>query len=320
MQISVVVPTYKRPDLLKQCLNALARQTYDRDKYEVIVVSDGPDDLTQNVVKELQAKNQQIRFFSLPENRGPAAARNAGWLSAKGAIIAFTDDDCLPDKNWLLEIDEHLTRYNVGAVSGRVVVPRKNRPTDYELNTAGLETAEFVTANCACTKTVLISTGGFDERFRMAWREDSDLHFKLISQKIPIAYLPAAIVVHPVREPQWGVSLKEQKKTLFNALLYQKYPEMYRQRIQPLPPVLYYFIVAAAVVMIVGLISKTDVLFNKAFLLWATLTLYFIGKRLYKTSLTPLHIIEMILTSIFIPFLSIYWQWYGAVKYRVFFI
>jgi glycosyltransferase involved in cell wall biosynthesis len=320
MQISVVVPTYKRPDLLKQCLKALRRQTFSPDEYEVIVVSDGPDRQTETMIKKIQATFPQLRFIALAENKGPAAARNAGWLSAKGKIIAFTDDDCLPAKNWLHEIVSHIGNNNIKAVSGRVIVPRTNRPTDYELNTAGLENAEFVTANCACTKAALIAAGGFDERFRMAWREDSDLHFKLITQQIPIDSLKDVVVTHPVREPRWGISLKEQKKTLFNALLYQKYPRMYRQRIQPMPPVLYYFVVWAFVLTLIGVFTKTEVLANSGLWLWASLTTYFIVKRLYKTSLAPAHVAEMILTSIFIPFLSVYWQWYGAVKYRVFFI
>ena len=264
--------------------------------------------------------NPQLQFIALDKNKGPAAARNAGWLAARGKIIAFTDDDCLPDKNWLREIAGFINPNQEEAVSGRVIVPRSSKPTDYELNTAGLETAEFVTANCACTKKALFTTGGFDERFRMAWREDSDLHFKLIHQQIPITYLTNAIVVHPVREPKWGISLKEQKKTLFNVLLYQKYPGMYRQRIQPTPPILYYAIITAFLALLIGGINDTAPLFGSGLILWIILTLHFIIKRLRHTSRSPGHVAEMVLTSFFIPFLSIYWQWYGAIRYRVFFI
>jgi glycosyltransferase involved in cell wall biosynthesis len=320
MQISVVVPTYKRSALLKNCLKALLQQTFDADQYEIIVVCDGPDRSTSLLLKKMQRDQPQVRFFALSENKGPAAARNIGWLSARGKIIAFTDDDCLPDKNWLREIAWHISPSNMEAISGRVIVPRSDEPTDYELNTAGLETAEFVTANCACTKTALFASGGFDERFRMAWREDSDLHFKFIDQQIPVSYLTNAVVVHPVRIPEWGVSLKEQKKTLFNALLYQKYPKIYRERIQPQPPVLYYAIVLAFVLMVAGLLTRTGQLLHMGLLLWVMLTLYFNFKRLRLTSRTPGHIAEMVTTSVFIPFLSIFWQWYGAIKYRVFFI
>lgn len=305
--------------MLKKCLDALRIQTIDSADYEVIVVSDGPDLLTESMVKEMQGGHYQLRFITLAENKGPAAARNTGWLNAKGRIIAFTDDDCLPDKNWLREIVTFIGDNNIIAVSGKVIVPCAKRPTDYELNTCGLETAEFVTANCACTKAALIAVGGFDERFRMAWREDSDLHFKLLAQQVPLSYLVNAVVVHPVRQTSWGVSLKEQKKTLFNALLYQKHPQMYRLRIQSVPPVLYYAIIIAFLLMIIGVLSANVVVIKIGFLFWASLTAYFIFKRLYRTSLAPAHVAEMVFTSVLIPFLSIYWQWYGAVKYRILF-
>src|SRR4051812_33612575 len=150
MQISVVVPTYKRPALLKRCLKALLHQKFDASEYEVIVVSDGPDPQTESLMKNLQATHRHLKFFALPGKKGPAAARNFGWLSAHGQIIAFTDDDCLPDPNWLSVICRHIDPMRPEALTGKVIVPIGRRPTDYERNTAGLESADFVTANCAC--------------------------------------------------------------------------------------------------------------------------------------------------------------------------
>jgi GT2 family glycosyltransferase len=252
--------------------------------------------------------------------KGPAAARNFGWLNARGKIIAFTDDDCLPNQYWLREIAANINIDVDEAITGKVVVPRDKRPTDYEQNTAGLESADFVTANCACTRSALIKTGGFDEQFSMAWREDSDLEFKLISEGIPVKRVETAIVVHPVREAQWGVSIKEQKKTQYNALLYKKYPALYRKKIQAIPPLLYYGIIVAFVAMIVGILQQSYWLGVTGFYAWLFLTFNFIVKRLYNTSLSARHIAEMIVTSFVIPFISVYWQWYGAFKYNVFFL
>ena len=75
-----------------------------------------------------------------------------------------------------------------------------------------------------------------DERFSAAWREDSDLHFTLLLHGGQIDRVPSALVVHPVRPARWGVSLNQQRKSLFNALLYKKHPRLYRQRIRPWPP------------------------------------------------------------------------------------
>ncbi|HEY0899859.1 MAG TPA: glycosyltransferase family 2 protein, partial [Sphingobacteriaceae bacterium] len=76
MKISVVIPTYGRPDLLQKCLNALLAQTFAQDQYEILVVSDGPDKATQNMVAKLQKGTScNLRFLSTDKKRGPAAAR-----------------------------------------------------------------------------------------------------------------------------------------------------------------------------------------------------------------------------------------------------
>lgn len=62
-------------------------------------------------------------------------------------------------------------------------MPLPNPPTDYELNTAGLEKAEFVIANCFYRRKAIASINGFYERFTMPWREDSDLFFTLLKQE-----------------------------------------------------------------------------------------------------------------------------------------
>lgn len=321
MDISVIIPTYRRPQLLKKCLMALLTQKYNKRRYEIIVVSDGPDTETKKLIRDL-ARNRvtALRFLSMSSKKGPAAARNYGWLNARCKIIAFTDDDCLPDQYWLKEITENMNPDKEEAVTGHVIVPRDKRPTDYEQNTAGLELADFITANCACTRAVLLKIGGFDEQFRMAWREDSDLEFKLIRENVPVKHLESAVVVHPVRKANWGVSIKEQKKTLYNALLYKKYPELYRSKIQSMPPVLYYAIIIAFIVMVVGFLAHNKWMGITGFYVWIFLTFNFIVKRLYSTRLSATHITEMVLTSFIIPFLSIYWQWYGAFKYKVFFL
>ncbi|HEY9196938.1 MAG TPA: glycosyltransferase, partial [Mucilaginibacter sp.] len=192
MQISVVIPTYQRPALLSKCLKSLQSQLLNKREFEVIVVSDGPDQETAALVNKFTTLIN-IRYFALPQKKGPAAARNLGWLNAKASVVAFTDDDCKPDNFWLTAILSHADPNRAQAFTGRVIVPRSPRPTDYELNTAGLETACFVTANCACTKLALYVTGGFDERFSMAWREDSDLEFKLLSHNIPVQRIDQAV-------------------------------------------------------------------------------------------------------------------------------
>src|SRR5262249_36180503 len=134
---------------------------------------------------------------------------------------------------------------SLAAVAGRVVVPLPERPTDYERDAAGLEQGEFVTANCFCRRDALEAVGGCDERFAAAWREDSDLQFTLLARGARMTKAPDAVVVHPVRQAPWGVSLRQQRKVRFDALLYRKHPDLYRRRIRPWTPWDYYATVAA---------------------------------------------------------------------------
>src|SRR5437588_177347 len=168
MRVSVVVPTYRRPDLLARCLAALDAQEFDPGAFEVIVADDAAEEATHRQVEAFAAQaGPAAHYVPMRGAYGPAAARNTGWRKARGEIVAFTDDDCVPDPGWLaagvkaLEADPGLA-----AVAGQVVVPLPPQPTDYERDAAGLAAAEFVTANCFCRRSALEAVGGFDERFR----------------------------------------------------------------------------------------------------------------------------------------------------------
>lgn len=320
--VSVVIPTYKRAALLAKCIEALLQQHFSKDAYEIIVVSDGPDEETRTLVNKWAGyQRPALRLIELPQKKGPAAARNCGWQNARGGIIAFTDDDCLPHMNWLQQLVANCNVDEDIALTGKVIVPIDHeRPTDYELNTANLQTADFITANCACTKKALQKAGGFDEQFSMAWREDSDLHFKFINNKIVIRKVKSAIVTHPVRKAKWGVSIKEQKKTMFDALLYKKHPKLFRKKIRPITPYLYYAIIISFLLFLLGAVLQHQQLMLIGLVGWLSFTTLFVYKRLASTNLSVNHIAEMVVTSMVIPFLSVYWQWYGAIKYRVLFI
>jgi glycosyltransferase involved in cell wall biosynthesis len=259
-----------------------------------------------------------LRHLSLPRQRGPAAARNRGWKEAKGDIIAFTDDDCLPHADWLRNGVQALQR-GMGGVMGRISVPLPPRPTDHARTAAELERAEFATANCFYWRKVLQVAGGFDERFTTAWREDADLFFTLLENDVPLGYCAKALVVHPLRPAFWGISIREQRKSMFNALLYKKHPALYRARIQRVPPLHYYGIAGAsfAAAASLGLALWSAGAFLAG--VWLGMTGSFCMRRLRGTSRSLSHVLEMAATSLAIPFLSIYWRIRGAIKYRVVF-
>lgn len=320
-KVSVVIPSYQRPELLSRCLQAMEAQEFDLSAIEVIVVSDGPDRYTRQVACSWKyAGLVDVRYLALPKKKGPAAARNAGWKASEAALIAFTDDDTQPDPLWIQSIWNGWKGEPAIVYTGRVVVPIKGRPTDYELNTAQLEKADFVTANCACTREALEMVGGFDESFEAAWREDSDLEFRLLQHNIPIYHLQQAIVVHPVRKAGWGVSIREQKKNIFNALLYKKFPREYRKRIQKRPAWNYYMMILFFILGTGSLLTAEYTTATVSFGAWLLLIGLFAGRRLRHTSRSTSHVLEMIVTSAAIPFAAAYWSLYGSWRYKVLYL
>lgn len=325
-EISIVIPTYSRPKLLCRCLDALCLQSLSPSMYEIIVVTDGPDAYTRQVVEEWAVSRPPELHFQLIEtgrHAGPAAARNTGWQAALGELVVFTDDDCIPTiyfaedyyRSW-----QQVSRPGPAALKGRIHVPLPPSPTDHQMNIANLATAEFVTANCALPRQVLAEVKGFDTNFKMAWREDSDLHFKLKERSIPVVCVEGATVVHPVRDGGWGISLREQKKGLYNALLYKKYPSLYRKHIAPRPLWNYYGMVLLLPLAVILLLAGDPTAGALSLSVYAALLLSFLGKRLKNTSRAPDHIFEMAATSVIIPFLSIYWTIYGSFKFKVWFL
>ncbi len=319
VEVSVVVPTYRRPRMLTRCLGALLDQELQPGRFEIIVCDDGPDEATRACVQEFAARGALIdcvvRYLPVTATQGPAGARNCGWRAAQGAVIAFTDDDTIPDPRWLSEGLRAMT-VGVGAVAGRIHVPLAAEPTDYELDAAGLAEAEFATANCFVRRALLLRTGGFDERYTSAWREDSDLHYSLLEAGAVVTHAKRAVVVHPVRPGKWGTSIAQQKKSQFDALLYKKHPLIFRSRISPAPWV-YYVITAVAVVGLVSLAGGWLAVALPSFAVWGLLSGLFAAQRLAGTSRKPLHVIEMVATSFFIPLFSVFWRAYGGVRFRV---
>lgn len=318
--VSVVVPTYRRPQLLSRCLRALCEQTLEPTRYELLIVDDGRDEETRSTVMTFARRRRQpaMRYLTSPRAQsGPAVARNIGWKAARGAVIAFTDDDCHPLPEWLEAGSAPFTDAAVSGAWGRIIVPLPPDPTDYERNTAGLEQAPCATANCFYRRDALQAVGGFDERFTAAWQEDSDLQFALLERRHKLVEAADAVVVHPVRPARWGISVHQQRNNLFNALLFKKHPALYRAWIQASPPWHYYANAVALVGTAAGWTLESLWLLAPALAVWIASVGQFCAKRLRSTSRQAKHIAEMIVTSALIPPVAIYWRLRGAIKYRV---
>jgi GT2 family glycosyltransferase len=290
--------------------------------YEVIVIDDGASPGTWKAVRAAAAfSSAAIRYLGAPFRKGPGPARNLGWQAARGTIIAFTDDDCIPAPGWLAAGSAMFAEADTAGIWGRIIVPMPEQPTDHEVNTQGLERSPCATANCFYRREALASVGGFDERFTAAWREDSDLQFTLLRRGRRLLPCDQAVVLHPARPASWGISLRQQRNNMFNALLYKKHPDLYRALLQRFPPWRYY----AAVGALLGAVAASTVapsipaaLAGTA--LWTGLTADFCRRRLRGTSRRWGHIAEMVATSALIPPLAVFWRLRGAVRYRTLFL
>jgi histidinol-phosphate phosphatase family protein len=154
--------------------------------------------------------------------RGPASARNRGWLRSNAEWIVFLDDDVLPARDWLERLEEDLRSAPPGVVGcqGRLVVPLPSHraPTDWERNVSGLEHARWATADMAYRRDALLSVGGFDERFPHAFREDADLALRLVEAGHGIVE-GSRTTLHPVRPAHPWESVRLQRGNADDALM-----------------------------------------------------------------------------------------------------
>ena len=121
-KFSIVVCTFNRLDYLKKCVASLLEM--DFPEYEIIIVNDGSTDGTKNFLDALNTG--KIKIIHQERNQGLSAARNTGIKHSSHDIIAFTDDDCRVDKNWLAELSKGFVDERTGFVMGQVFYIHKN--------------------------------------------------------------------------------------------------------------------------------------------------------------------------------------------------
>lgn len=202
---SVVIPTFRRHETLSACLARLApgAQTMDASSYEVVVSDDARSAETRAF---LDAAYPWVRWVPGPA-RGPAANRNAGAAAARGTWLAFTDDDTLPDADWLSALDRASRVSPVPeALEGRTTCPGGfGTPMYYApVNETG---GRFWSCNIALRADRFGAVGGFDEGFAVPHMEDQDLRERLRAAGVTIAWVPEARVEHPRRRQPSGRAL-----------------------------------------------------------------------------------------------------------------
>jgi glycosyltransferase involved in cell wall biosynthesis len=198
-QVSLIIVSRDRPDDLKRVLTSLQFQTYDN--FEVVVVSNhDPED-------------ERVKYVAF-DKANISAARNIGVDNAAGEIVAFCDDDAIPEPQWLSRLVPAFADNQVGIAGGFV----RGR-NGISLQWQGLETDKFGSdypmeidagltrgiangrmlkvqgTNCAFRKSALVDVGGFDEGFAF-YLDETDVSWRLALAGWITTIIPAAEVQH----------------------------------------------------------------------------------------------------------------------------
>ena len=204
MDISIIIPTYNRKDRLRQCLRSIIEQDYPQDKFEIIVVDDGSNDGTQDLLKDLSEKHHNLRYFS-QTHRGPAAARNIGIKKAEAEIIGFTDNDCILKNDWIKQmLSVHKLEEDVMVIGGLTKVDNRNiralvsqflSDGAIETNIDGtIRTIFFPTCNVSFKKKYLDEE--FNELFLLPAGEDLEFFWRLYKKGSKLDYKQNIEIFH----------------------------------------------------------------------------------------------------------------------------
>ena len=318
MRFDVVVPTVGRESLTR-LLEALLEDSGARPA-RVVVVDDRVDPTTPLI----DGPVPQGVVVLASGGRGPAGARNLGWRSGSAEWVAFLDDDVVPPPGWTAALAADLEQLpdHVAASQGRLVVPLSDgrRPTDWERNVAGLETAQWATADMAYRRVALAAVGGFDERFHRAYREDADLGARVVAAGWRIA-TGERQCVHPVRPADRWVSVRLQAGNADDALLRALHGRRWREvtGVAPGRRSRHLAVTVAGTAAVAGLLGRRRPLALAGAVGWAIGTAEFAWARIAPGPRTRDEVLTMALTSAAIPPAAT-WHWlrgWATLPYRL---
>lgn len=217
--ISVIVPFFNAKEMIIRCLESLLTQSY-KGSIEIILVDNNSNDGSlEEVQKYLNEKKlKSVKVIPRFSKKGVAAARNAGLKEAKGEILAFTDADCIADKNWIKDLVKGYMDNTIGAVAGGIkgyepsnmvekfssIFTLKSLPCPGVFDKFTLLRGGFATANFSVRHSVIEKIGTFDENIKY-WSDDYDLCARIYKNGYKINYVSDALIYHHHRSNLKGL-------------------------------------------------------------------------------------------------------------------
>jgi GT2 family glycosyltransferase len=244
IQLSVVVPSYKRSGELDRCLEDLARQT-DAPSMEVVIVLQAHPPGTSDALRARFGGSLLLNIAEFDEGLGTGGARNEGLRMSRGEIVAFLDDDVRLPAHWAASLIscyadpavggaggfvDHPGHYNplrnaayrmLGITSNRFKIDWGGFNVGPAFNPPGIQTAEWLGGgNMSFRRDVIVAVGGFDETLGAFWHEDSDITNRVLksgwrvvsSDKVTVEHYPSSINRPPLRSQ---VLERERTRVLF---------------------------------------------------------------------------------------------------------
>jgi GT2 family glycosyltransferase len=231
--VSVVVASHARPLRLRWLLNALEEQSLPRERWELLVVhAYDQATLERFVLDHPLAAAGTLRLVGPPEGGGvPARQRNAGWRAARGELVAFTDDDCRPEPDWLESLVAEAERSPGTVVQGAT----RPDPLEHDVFAAPhVHTLEVdppgrfaQTCNILYERELIERLGGFDERAVVG--EDIDLSVRAREAGARLLGAPAAVVYHSVEAHTLPGFVRRNLRWRHLAYVVARHPSLRRQ-------------------------------------------------------------------------------------------
>jgi glycosyltransferase involved in cell wall biosynthesis len=208
-QFSVILPTYNRANILRECLEALERQTLAPENFEVIVVDDGSSDATGAICRDYQS-TLALQYLR-QTNAGAGAARRRGVQHSRGKFLLFINDDTIASPDLLTvhaatherHAEERQAvlgdfRFPEAANSRALTRFLSRSPFLFPQGTLApgvhWDYSKFVTCNASVRRDAVVGVGSFDPEFRIA--EDSELGLRLSRRGYFVRYVPEARATH----------------------------------------------------------------------------------------------------------------------------
>jgi glycosyltransferase involved in cell wall biosynthesis len=196
--VSVIVPVYNAQETIGECIHSLLQLNYPKGNLELIFVNNASTDNTRAILSQY---SNDIQILYEPK-KGPAAARNKGVLHARGEVVAFTDSDCVVDKDWLLHLIPALEDRRVGIVGGAILSKRPYNKIerfgeaihDHDMAINSYKPPAVITMNWTSRLSVLKEVNLFDEGFTRC--EDVDLSYRILQSGYRFAFKPQAVIYH----------------------------------------------------------------------------------------------------------------------------